>query len=71
MTKGNDGREWMSDVTLAPCVVFGGNSRPTSADVHELHHRAHEACYVANTVKTEIKIVERNEGLASGRHKSE
>src|SRR6266496_3578747 len=38
MTKGNDGREWMSDVTLAPCVVFGGNSRPTSADVHELHH---------------------------------
>jgi len=66
ITKEKDGREWMSNVTLSPGIVFGGEKRPTAADVHDLHHRAHAACYIANTVKTEIKIVERNEGLASG-----
>jgi organic hydroperoxide reductase OsmC/OhrA len=65
MAKDKDGREWMSNVTLSPRIVFGGEKRPTAADVHDLHHRAHAACYIANTVKTEIKIVERNDGLAS------
>src|SRR5262249_6091418 len=66
MTKDKDGREWISTVTLTPCIVSGGKRRPTAADAHEIHHRAHAACYIANTVKTEINIVERNEGLASG-----
>lgn len=66
MAKGADGREWMSDVTLNPRVVFSGEKRPTAEAVHELHHRAHSACYIANTVKTNIMIVERNEGMASG-----
>ena len=41
--------------TLRPAVRFGGERRPDEAAVRELHHRAHEACFIANSVKTEIR----------------
>jgi organic hydroperoxide reductase OsmC/OhrA len=63
MGKTGDGREWMSKVTLRPHIVFEGDKRPTSADVEALHHEAHAACYIANSVKTEILIEGKAEGL--------
>lgn len=63
MTKEPDGREWMSQVTLRPQVVFEGDKRPTNADVDSLHHAAHEACYIANSVKTKIVIEGSNDGV--------
>jgi len=64
MTKGSDGREWMSKVTLKPRIVFEGDKRPTAADVEALHHKSHEACFIANSVKTEIVVEGRTEGIA-------
>jgi organic hydroperoxide reductase OsmC/OhrA len=58
-----DGREWMSKVTLRPQIVFAGDKRPTDADVDALHHAAHAACYIANSVKTEVLIEGNAEGL--------
>jgi len=63
MAKGPEGREWMSEVTLRPHIVFEGDKRPVPADVDALHHAAHEACYIANTVKTRIVVDGRNDGL--------
>jgi organic hydroperoxide reductase OsmC/OhrA len=57
-----DGKEWMSRVTLKPGVVFDGGKRPSEAELNELHHLAHEACYIANSVKSEVLI----EGIAQG-----
>ncbi len=62
MSKGADGREWVSRVTLRPAVVFDGNTRPSRAEVEALHHEAHDRCYIANSVKTEVLL----EGRASG-----
>ncbi len=56
MGKREDGREWMSAVTLRPAVVFAGEKRPTEAELAALHHRAHEACYIANSVRTEVRV---------------
>ena len=42
-------------VTLKPRIVFGG-AVPDKAKLDELHHQAHEACFIANSVKTEIKV---------------
>jgi organic hydroperoxide reductase OsmC/OhrA len=42
-------------VTLRPRIVFRG-SIPEQAKLDELHHQAHELCFIANSVKTEIAI---------------
>jgi organic hydroperoxide reductase OsmC/OhrA len=63
MNKAADGREWMTKVTLRPRVVFEGDKRPTAVEAETLHHESHEACYITNSVKTEILIEEQAEGL--------
>ena len=50
---------WVSTVTLNPRIVYGGDKRPTSEEEDSLHHDAHEQCFIANSVKTEI-IVKRD-----------
>ena len=64
MEKGSDGRIQMTRVTLKPRVIFSGDKRPNEADVDAIHHKAHEACYIANTVKSEIVVEGEAEGLA-------
>jgi len=49
------GRMSMTEVTLKPAVTFVGAS-PDAAAVDDLHHRAHEACYIANSVRTEVRV---------------
>ena len=66
MEPGPGGRAWMARVTLKPHIVFAGDKRPSRIDVDALHHRAHEACYIANSVKSEVRIEGREEGLAEG-----
>ena len=46
---------WMSKVTLRPLVSFSG-SAPTPGEHAALHERAHEKCFIANSVKTEIRV---------------
>jgi organic hydroperoxide reductase OsmC/OhrA len=46
----------MLSVTLHPEVVFSGEKRPTRAELDALHHRAHEECFIANSVTTEVRV---------------
>ena len=41
-------------VTLRPAVAFSGK-QPTLDELNHLHHRAHEECFIANSVKSEIR----------------
>ncbi|MGZ5157682.1 MAG: OsmC family protein [Caldimonas sp.] len=54
MKKNEVGRMAMTTVVLHPAVEFSGDRRPARADVERLHHEAHEACFIANSVKTEV-----------------
>jgi organic hydroperoxide reductase OsmC/OhrA len=56
MTKNEGGKLYVSRVTLDPRVAFAGERRPSPADVAELHHRSHEECYIANSVRTEVVV---------------
>jgi organic hydroperoxide reductase OsmC/OhrA len=56
MRKNERGAIWVSAVTLNPRIVYGGDKRPTAEEVDRLHHDAHEQCFIANSVKTEIRI---------------
>ena len=60
------GRVSMTQITLKPRIVFAGDKRPLPADVHALHHQAHEACYIANSIKSEVRVEGSAEGLAAG-----
>jgi organic hydroperoxide reductase OsmC/OhrA len=56
MTKNERGVPWVSLVTLHPQIIYSGDRLPTPADEAHLHHHAHEQCFIANSIKTEVKI---------------
>ena len=58
MEKGADGRVRMTRVTLRPLIRFGERV-PSEAELAAIHHRAHEACYIANSVTAEVIVESR------------
>ncbi len=50
------GRSSVTKVTLRPDIVFSGIKIPTAKQLEKLHHLAHKNCFIANSVKTEIKV---------------
>lgn len=53
MEKGADNRMAMTEVVLKPCVKFSG-AQATVEQLEKMHHQAHELCFIANSVKTEV-----------------
>jgi organic hydroperoxide reductase OsmC/OhrA len=56
MTKGEKGVPWISLVTLHPEIKYGDLKIPNPAEEQHLHHLAHEQCFIANSVKTQILV---------------
>jgi len=56
LTKNEQGRQWMNRVVLKPRVTWGEGKVPSAAELEALHHEAHEDCYLANSVKTEVVV---------------
>jgi organic hydroperoxide reductase OsmC/OhrA len=54
MGRNPQGRQAITRITLRPAVRFGGERAPTAAELAQLHHDAHEQCYIANSLKSEI-----------------
>ncbi|AYF21905.1 OsmC family protein [Vibrio parahaemolyticus] len=54
LTVGENVKEWVSRVVLNPKVVFSGDKQPSYEQLEKMHHMAHENCFIANSVKTEI-----------------
>jgi organic hydroperoxide reductase OsmC/OhrA len=54
MAKNADGRMAMTVVTLRPKAAFAGR-QPTPEELSSLHHRAHEECFIASSVKTDVR----------------
>ena len=55
MEKGEDGRIAIARVTLRPSIIWHG-AAPDEQEIADLHHRAHDACFIANSVTTEVTI---------------
>jgi organic hydroperoxide reductase OsmC/OhrA len=49
------GRMVVTTVTLRPKVIVGGSKPASREDLQAIHHEAHEACYIANSIKTEVR----------------
>ncbi len=55
MARNADGRLAMTVVTLRPRVGFTGATQPDASEIHRLHEAAHSACFIANSVKSEVR----------------
>ncbi len=49
------GRLAVTVVTLRPEAVFAGERLPSRDDIEALHHAAHDACFIANSVRSEVR----------------
>ena len=56
MTKNERGVYWVSTVVLHPRITYSGVKTPSREEEEQMHHTAHEQCFIANSVKTDIKV---------------
>jgi len=56
MEKNAEGRIAVTRVMLRPHIAWGGDKLPDAAAIADLHHRAHEACFIANSVTTKVTV---------------
>jgi len=54
MGKNGQGKSAMTKVTLRPLVRFSGENQPSREQLLALHHRAHEECFLASSVLSEV-----------------
>jgi len=56
MEKNAEGRLAITHVTLKQRLKFSGDKQPSASEIEEMNHAAHDQCFIANSVKTEIKV---------------
>jgi len=56
MTKNEKGIPWISSITLNPKIIYSGEKLPTPTDEEQLHHAAHEQCFIANSIMTAVTV---------------
>jgi organic hydroperoxide reductase OsmC/OhrA len=57
MTRNAAGKYWISRITLRPVLQWDGSQSPSPEVLGQLHHRAHEKCFIAQSIRTEIVIL--------------
>jgi organic hydroperoxide reductase OsmC/OhrA len=55
MAKNAHGKLAMTVVSLHPDVDFSGSPQPSREQILALHHEAHERCFLASSVKTDVR----------------
>lgn len=56
MEKSESGTLSITRVTLSPHVRFSGENRPSPDEIAQMHHAAHKGCFLANSVKSEVRV---------------
>lgn len=59
MEKNEDGKLAVTRVVLRPKVAFSGDRQPSGEDLERMHHKAHENCFIANSVRTQVDVESR------------
>lgn len=54
--KDERGKVSVTEIMLRPTIIWSGEKQPDAAAIADLHHRAHDSCYIANSVRAEVKI---------------
>jgi organic hydroperoxide reductase OsmC/OhrA len=59
LAKNEAGNLAITKVTLRPEIRFSGEKQPNAEELIRLHEQAHHACFIANSVKTEVVVESR------------
>lgn len=54
MRKNSEGKMAITSIMLCPRTKFSNEKLPTLSELESLHHAAHESCFIANSIKSEI-----------------
>ena len=57
MEKNVQGKMAITRVELRPKLTWSGDRVPTAEELDKMHHAAHENCFIANSVRTEVTVV--------------
>jgi organic hydroperoxide reductase OsmC/OhrA len=60
MEKNAEGKLAITRVTLKQKLKFSGDKQPTPEEIEEMNHMAHDQCFIANSVKTEVTVETQN-----------
>jgi len=56
MDKTPEGRLAITRITLRPRIEFSGDKAPTTEELASLHHSAHDQCFIANSLRSEVVV---------------
>ena len=56
LEKGKNGKLWMAHVTLRPSVRFAPDANVDAALLAHIHDDSHRNCFIANSVKTDVRV---------------
>ena len=56
MEKNADGKMAITRVELRPQIRWHGDRIPSAEELDKMHHSAHENCFIANSVKTDVTV---------------
>ena len=56
LEKGEGGKLWMARATLRPRVRFAAGAQVDEQALAEIHHKSHQECFIANSVKTDVAV---------------
>ena len=59
LEKNTNGKLAVTRATLRPKVAWGEGKAPTPEEIEKMHEKAHHACFIANSVLTEVSIESR------------
>ena len=54
--KSDNNKLVMTRVILRPKTTWSGEEKPSRQQIEKMHHRAHDLCFIANSVTSEIVI---------------
>jgi len=57
LEKNAAGKMAVTRVELPPRIIFGATKTPAQADLDWLHDKAHQECFIANSVTTDVHVV--------------
>jgi len=56
LEENEEGKMVISKVVLRPKVIFAEGQEPSREQLQKLHHSAHDKCFLANSIKSEMSI---------------
>src|SRR4030095_1770529 len=56
MEKDSEGKIAITRITLRPKIEFSVDRSPSPEELQSLHHSAHDKCYIANSLKSEVVV---------------